>query len=187
MTSQLPPDWEERYQQPGYWCGTEPVHFLRQHLEELPPGPVLDLAMGEGRNALFLARQGFAVTGIERSATAIAKAQARAQEEGLLLTTIEENLETYQLPVEQFDVVLCFYYLQRNLFGPMERTLRRGGALVVETYTVEQRQFPRGPRDSAHLLEPNELYHAFRHLRVAYYREVQREQRAFASLLAYRV
>jgi len=181
------PDWEARYRQPGYWCGEEPVDFLRDHLAELPRGAALDLAMGEGRNAVFLAQHGFAVTGIEKSPTAIAKAQERASKEGVQLTVIEADLESYALPVEPFDVVLCFYYLQRSLFGPMVGALKPGGALVVQTYTVEQLQFSRGPRSREHLLEPNELFLAFRRLRVAYYREVIREERAVASLLAYKL
>jgi len=71
--------------------------------------------------------------------------------------------------------------------GPMVAALRPGGALVVQTYTVEQLQFSRGPRKREHLLDPNELFRAFRRLRVAYYREVTREERAVASLLAYKL
>lgn len=187
MVGEKAPDWEARYQQPGYWCGEEPVAFLREHLAELPVGAALDLAMGEGRNAVFLARHGFALTGIDSSATAVAKAKARARQEGVQLTAIAADLENYPLPAAQFDVVLCFYYLQRPLFGPMVEALKPGGALVMETYTVEQLLLPKGPRSREHLLEPNELYRAFRHLRLGYYREVTRQERAVASLLAYKL
>lgn len=180
------PDWEARYRRPGYWCGDEPVPYLREHLDELPRGTALDLAMGEGRNAVFLAQNGFSVTGIEKSATGISKARARAQEAGVQLNLIEADLEDYTVPTEQFDAVLCFFYLQRDLFPQMEAALKRGGALIMETYTVEQLQFARGPRRREYLLEPNELYQAFRHLRIAHYREVVRDERAVASLLAYR-
>ncbi|MFQ5777985.1 MAG: class I SAM-dependent methyltransferase [Terriglobia bacterium] len=186
MTSAKPRTWQERYQQPGYRCGTEPVEFLRQHLAEVDRGTALDLAMGEGRNAVFLARRGFAVTGIEGASAAIAKARALAQKARVTLTAIQANLEEFALPVAQFDLVLCFYYLQRDLFTAMERALKPGGALMVETYTTDQLRLARGPRRPEHLLQPNELYRAFRHLRVAYYREVTRGGRAVASLLAYR-
>jgi tellurite methyltransferase len=182
-----PPDWEARYRQPGYWCGEEPVAFLREHLDELPRGAALDLAMGEGRNAIFLAHHGYRVTGIEKSPTAVAKARARAEAEGVRLNLIEADLESYPLPRAQFDVVLCFYYLQRDLCAPMEAALRPGGALVMETYTVEQLQFERGPRSRVHLLEPNELYRFYRHLRISCYREVIRDDRALASLLAFKL
>lgn len=186
MNPRRQPNWEERYAQPGCCCGREPVDFLREHLDELPRDAALDLAMGEGRNALFLAQHGFSVTGIDNSPTGVAKAEARAREQGLRLKTVVANLESYALPVEEFDVVLCCYYLQRSLFPQMERALKQGGALLVQTLTVEQLQFSTGPRNREHLLEPNELYRTFRHLRVAYYREVVRGERAVASLLAYR-
>lgn len=187
MNTGGPPDWDERYRQPGYWCGTEPVEFLRQHLAELPRGTALDLATGEGRNAIFLARNGFTVTGIDSSPTALAKVRARAEQEGVPLRLIQADLETYELPPEQFDVVLCFYYLDRDLFPAMERAVRAAGALVIETYTTDQLQFPRGPRRPEHLLRPNELYQTFRRWRIAYYREVTRENKAVASLLAYKL
>lgn len=187
MPEGKPPDWDERYAHPGYWGGTKPVEFLRDHLAELRVGAALDLAMGEGRNAVFLARHGFAVTGIEKSPAAIAKARALAQAAGVRLQIIQADLENYTLPENQFDLVLCFYYLQRSLFGSMERTLKPGGALLVETYNVDQLQFSRGPKNPEHLLQPNELYRAFRHLRVVFYREVTREDRALASLVAFKL
>lgn len=180
------PDWEERYGQPGYWCGEEPVDFLHLHLPDLPRGTALDLAMGEGRNALFLAQHGFTVTGIEKSSAGVAKARTRAHKEGVEIKIIEADLENYTLPRAEFDVVLCFFYLQRSLFPQMKAALKPGGALIIETYTVEQLQFARGPRRREFLLEPNELYAAFRQLRIAHYREVIRDQRALASLLAYK-
>jgi 2-polyprenyl-3-methyl-5-hydroxy-6-metoxy-1,4-benzoquinol methylase len=181
------PDWEARYRQPGYWAGDEPVPFLREHLAELPSGAALDLAMGEGRNAVFLAQNGFTVTGIEKSPAGIAKARARAEQKGVQLNIIEADLESHSLPHEQFDVVLCFFYLQRNLFPQMEAALKPGGALVIETYTVEQLQLAHGPKRREFLLEPTELYEAFRHLRLAHYREVVRDGRAVASLLAFKL
>jgi len=111
----------------------------------------------------------------------------RAAKAGVQLKAIQADLENYQLPAAEFDVVLCFHYLQRSLFAPTVAALKPGGALVVQTYTMEQLQFPRGPRRREHLLEPNELFRAFRRLRVAYYREVTRDERAIASLLAYKL
>lgn len=186
MVQEKGPDWEERYSRPGCFCGTEPVAFLRQHLGALPRGAALDLALGEGRNALFLARHGFTVTGIDKSAAAWLKARSLAEQRGLRLNVIQADLESYPLPKETFDVVLCFYYLQRSLFRPMEDALKPGGALVIETYTLDQLKHDHGPRTPAHLLEPNELYRAFRHLRLAYYREVDHDGRAIASLLAFK-
>jgi SAM-dependent methyltransferase len=180
------PNWDERYRQPGRFCGEDALDFLREYINELPSGDALDLAAGEGRNAVFLAQKGYRVTAIEKSPVGIAKAAAWAKEAGVELDLIEADLENYSLPEEAFDLVFCSNYTQRSLFPQMERALRTGGALMIQTYTVEQAGRERGPKNPEFLLQPNELYRTFRHLRVAYYREVDDGHRAIASLLAYR-
>ncbi len=179
------PNWDERFRKPELFCGDYALGFLREHIAELPPGDALDLAAGEGRNAVFLAQKGYRVTTIEKSSVGIAKARAWAKEAGIELNLIEADLENYSLPKEAFDVVFCSYYTQRSLFPQMERALRSGGALLIQTYTREQAGRERGPRNPEFLLQPNELYRTFRHLRVAYYREIDDGHRAIASLLAY--
>lgn len=180
------PDWNQRFEQPGCWCGEEPLDFLRQHIAELPRGRALDLAMGEGRNTVYLAQHGFRVTGIDSSAVGIGKALVRAREYGVRIEAIHASLETCRLPEEEYDLVVCSYYLQRTLFAQMKRALNRGGALIVETYTIEQLSRQRGPKSPDHLLRPNELYRAFRDCRISYYRETDDGHRAVASLLAFR-
>lgn len=180
------PNWDARFRQPGLFCGDYALDFLREHIDELPPGDALDLASGEGRNAVFLAQKGYRVTAIEKSPVGIAKARDCAKEAGVELNLIEADLENYSLPEEAFNVVFCSYYTQRSLFPQMERALRPGGALLIQTYTVEQAGRERGPKNLEFLLQPNELYRTFRHLRVAHYREVDDGHRAIASLLAYR-
>lgn len=179
--------WEQRYQEPGYRLGKEPVELLIEILPELKQahagGRVLDLAMGEGRNAVFLAAEGFEVTGIERSPTAIAKAQALAAECGVNIEVIEADLERFELSREKFEVVLCLYYLDRKLFSAIARALVPGGWVIFETYTREQLRFDRGPRNPDHLLEPGELRRAFADFQVRLYRETT-EGRAVASLVA---
>ena len=100
---------------------------------------------------------------------------------GLLL--IEADLERSPLPELQFELILCFNYLQRSLFVPMERALRPGGMLVYETYTVEQLAFPEGPHTPDYLLRPYELRDAFGSLETLFYREL-RTGKGIASLLA---
>ena len=186
MNEQTQPNWDERFGEPGRWCGEEPQEFLRRHLGLLPRGRALELAMGEGRNAIFLAQQGYQVTGIDKSPVGVAKARDWARELGLQISAVAADLENYTLPVEAFDLVVSTYYLQRSLFPQMERALKPGGALFIETYTIEQLERAKGPRNPDYLLQPNELYRAFRHLRVAYYREIEDDRRAVATLLAFR-
>lgn len=86
-------------------------------------------------------------------------------------------------PEEEYDLIVCFKYLNRELFPALERALRTGGALVYETYTQDQLAYPHGPRDPAHLLEHNELANAFPGLRVLFYREIN-AGKGIAGLLA---
>lgn len=178
--------WDERYRQ-GLAGGSEPAEFLRAHVEGLPRSAALDVAMGAGRNAVFLAECGWHVIGIEKSAAAIAKARELAQARGVTLDIRQVDLEQYELESEGYDLIVCFYYLERRLFPQFARALRPGGAIVFESYTVEQLKFLPGPRNPEHLLGPNELYRAFRHLRLSYYRERVRGGKAVASLVAWKL
>ena len=179
--------WEERYREPDYRLGKEPVELLVEVLPALKQahagGRVLDLAMGEGRNAVFLAAEGFRVTGIERSPAAITKAQALAAERGVTIDAIKADLEQFELPREKFDVVLCLYYLDRKLFPAIARALVPGGWVIFETYTRDQLRFASGPRNPDHLLEPSELRRAFADFHIRLSRETT-EGKAIASLVA---
>jgi len=192
-------EWDHRYRQPGYWAGTEPAEFLRDVLPLLPHGTTLDLACGEGRNAVFLAARGWCVLAVDRSRPALEKAEVLAREAGVPalwgapgrlaarsahpLTLLETDLESSALPARQFDVVLCFNYLQRSLLSALPRLLRPHGLLVYETYTLAQLQFAKGPRNPEFLLRPDELRVAFPTLEILFYREIV-AGKGIASLLA---
>lgn len=191
---------EERKQRVEHKSGVEPVPFLREVLHLLPRGIALDLATGQGRNAVYLAEHGWRVIGLDRSRECLRSAEALARERGVVvrytrlehadlsqnitgLVLVESDLEEHLLPAAQFDLVLCINYLQRSLFPDIERALRPGGILVYETYTVDQCRFTWGPRNPDYLLRRGELLEAFDNLEIIIYREVI-EDRARASLLA---
>lgn len=195
MSLLTPEEWDERYRRPDYWAGKDPVPFLCQVLPMLPRGRALDIASGEGRNAVFLAQHGWQVTGIERSRVGIEKAAALAASRGVrgladstaraggTLKLVQADLEQYELPAGAYDVVTVFYYLQRSLFPSIGRALRPGGILVYETYTIQQLDYPHGPRSPEHLLQPGELREAFRDLEILFYAE-SNAGKAIACLLA---
>lgn len=174
--------WEHKYGTEEYIFGKAPVAFLQEQLHLLPKGKALDIAMGEGRNGVFLATKGYQVTGIDISEAGLNKARALAKEHGVSIETKVVDLETYQLPPETYDVIICTYYLQRNLFSQMINALKPGGMIVVETYTLAQLKYrPHFPRQF--LLEPNELLHHFRNLTVLRYQTQDDGQAAYASIL----
>ncbi|MBI4378326.1 MAG: methyltransferase domain-containing protein [Nitrospinae bacterium] len=178
--------WDKKYQTESYIFGKEPVEFLMEHIDILPRGKALDIAMGEGRNAVFLAKNGFDVDGVDISEVAIKKALMLAQEKEVKIHAFVADLETYTMPRNTYDVIACFYYLQRDLIPKMKEGLKRGGVIIYETYTIEnmERGF-QGPKNKDYLLKPNELLNFFRDFKVIYYREVVvNNKSAVASLIA---
>ena len=174
--------WNEKYTTEKYLFGQEAIPFLQDHVGLLPKGQVLDLAIGEGRNGIFLATQGFEVTGVDISEEGLKKAQALAAKHGVTITTVVADLETYKIPANTFDVIICTYYLQRDLFPKIAAALKPGGMALIETYTMDHLQHR--PRfNKTYLLEPNELLTMLPGLRVLRYQEVDTEQAAFASIL----
>jgi tellurite methyltransferase len=175
--------WDKKYATEKYLSGREAIPFLQEHVDLLPKGQVLDIAMGEGRNGVFLATKGFQVTGVDISTEGLKKAEALAAEHGTTITTLVADLETYAIPPNRFDVIICTYYLQRDLFPKIATALKPGGMALIETYTMDHLQYR--PRfNKAFLLEPNELLRMLPSLRVLRYQEVDTGQAAFASILA---
>lgn len=178
--------WNKRYRTEAYIYGREPVEFLKEHVNILLKGRVLDIAMGEGRNAIFLAKNGFDVDGCDISEVAIKKAQELAEENGVRICTFVADLELYKLPKGVYDTVVCFYYLQRGLIPDMKDALKPGGVIMYETYTMEniERGFE-GPKNKEYLLKSNELLNLFADFKIIYYRElIVDNKKAIASLIA---
>src|SRR5215211_928887 len=89
--------WNNRYGEAGFFYGTAPNDFLVSVAAEIPPGPILCLAEGEGRNAVFLAGRGHAVTAVDQSELGLAKARTLAQTRGVPLTTIAADLAEFEI------------------------------------------------------------------------------------------
>ena len=146
----------------------EPSRLLVDFLPVLQKGRALDLACGEGRNAIYLAREGFDVDAIDISDVALDKGRIAAG--GLKIHFISADLEAFQIPENSYDLIINFNYLQRSLSPNIKRGLKIGGYVLFETYTLEQQRFG-PPRNPEFLLKPNELLTMFRDLHIVYYRE----------------
>jgi SAM-dependent methyltransferase len=146
---------------------TEVAELLIAHLdllvEEALPGPVLDLACGDGHNGVFLAERGLDVICCDISREALERAGELAGRRGVTVSLWEVDLERPGInPLREdfYGAILVFRYLHRPLFPSMRKALRPGGLLVYETFTVEQAAFGR-PRNPDHLLHPGELQQTF--------------------------
>jgi len=145
----------------------------------------LDVACGAGRHALWLARHGFRVTALDNSPENLAELRSLAQDAGLPVECRQVNLEAVDVDLgnEAHDLICVFYFLHRPLFPALLRALRPGGLLICRTFTTDQLRFQTGPRNPAHLLEPNELLRLAEGLRVLRYEETWTD-RATASMVA---
>ena len=163
----------------------EPAQFLAENVALLPRGRVLDVAMGCGRNAIYLAKLGFEVEGVDLAAEAIRCALASAEEAGVAIRAVVADLEgDYHITPGTYDVIICFDYLQRSLMPQIKAGVRSAGMVVYETFIVDQTQFGR-PRNPDHLLKHNELLHMFGDFRCLRYREgIINEKRAVAGIVA---
>ncbi len=103
----------------------------------IPAGPVLDLAGGPGRNAVWLAERGHAVTLVDVSEVALSLANRRARAHDVSLTTAVADLQAAPFPTGPWALVLVSFYLQRSLFSAAARELAEGGLLVLVHPTVD--------------------------------------------------
>lgn len=150
--------WDQRYDQEEFVYGTEPNDFLRQSFSSIPKGKVLFLAEGEGRNAVFLAKQqGYEVTAMDSSAVGMEKARLLAEQEGVKLETVVADLNDFDLGTEQWDgIVSIFCHLSFDLRAKVHkkiiRGLKKGGVLLAESYTQDQLKYGTGGPKSKELL-----------------------------------
>jgi SAM-dependent methyltransferase len=102
-------DWDKRYAAVENLWATRPNRFLVAEVSELPPGRALDLACGEGQNAIWLASLGWEVTGVDYSEVAIAKANARAKRDGVTVEFTSADLVEHEPEHAAYDLVLVLY------------------------------------------------------------------------------
>ncbi len=184
--------WDERFKGKKFAFGKEPNPFLKKYLRFLPIGKALDIAAGEGRNAVFLAMHGFDVDAVDISKKGIQKARNLGKEAGIRIRTVLSDIDIHPIEKERYDLIANFYFLKRSLIPRMKKGLKKGGRIIFETYTLEQRNLGvKGPKDAKYFLRPNELLRLFRDFRILFYREgVFKEggrRKAVASLIAEKV
>lgn len=136
--------WDQRYQEEGFAYGTEPNDFLKSEYSRIPKGgKVLCLAEGEGRNAVFLAQQGYAVTAVDQSAVGLEKAQEFAAKNGVEITTVVADLADYDVAAEAWDGIVSIAahvsaQLREDLHKQVVKALNKGGVFILEAYTERQ-------------------------------------------------
>lgn len=134
--------WDERFAGNEFFYGTEPNDFLKEHVQQLS-GKVLSIAEGEGRNAVFMARLGLEVLGVDGSKVGLEKAQKLAQQNNVKITTQVVDLADYTAAPESFDAVVSIFahlppMVRKHLHQEVEQALKPNGVILLEGYSKEQ-------------------------------------------------
>lgn len=166
--------WNRKYSERPAAVQAEPSPVLAKHARDLSPGRALDLAAGDGRNALYLAREGWSVTAVDFSDVAVRRGTELAKNMGLSLRWEVEDLTAYVPEKGEYDLV-CIFYLHlpgAQLSVVLHRAaeaLAPGGTLLVVGHDISNiREGTGGPQDPALLYAPDNIRAELGTLEVVY-------------------
>jgi SAM-dependent methyltransferase len=165
-------DWDKRYASTDNLWSATPNRFLVAEAADLPRGRALDLACGEGRNAIWLASLGWNVTGVDFSEVAIAKARAWAEREGVDVEFLCEDILAYEPAPGAFDLILLLYFHLppaelRTVLSRVPPALAEGGTVVLIGHDrANLTDGVGGPSDPAVLYTPDEIVAELSGLRI---------------------
>jgi len=157
--------------------------IVERYIDLASVGNALDIACGTGRNTHFIESKGFIVDAVDFSDYALDKIDDIDS-----INKIEADLDSYDLSVDRYDLIVNINYLNRRLMPQIKESLRDGGLLIFETFIIAHGDFE-GPSNREFLLRQNELLHNFIGLDIIYYEErddlnIRGEKTRVASLVA---
>jgi SAM-dependent methyltransferase len=135
--------WNDRYREEGFAYGTEPNDFIRAQAHLIPPGRVLCLAEGQGRNAVYLAKLGYTITAVDLSPIGLQKAQELAAEQGVSIETQAVDLAEFQIEPDAWQGIVSVFAhvsppIRTRIHGQVVTGLAPGGIFILEAYTPHQ-------------------------------------------------
>lgn len=173
--------WNDRFATRDYVYGMEPNDFVVAAAPAIPPGPVLCLAEGEGRNAVWLASRGRRVTAVDQSAVALNKAQQLAAAKSVTIETIVADLSAYRITPGAWSGIVSVWghfppALRRATHAQVVQGLGPGGVFILEAYTPAQLAFDTGgPRSIDMLMTAAQLREELAGLDFDILREMERD------------
>jgi SAM-dependent methyltransferase len=173
--------WNDRYAGSSYFYGTEPNDYLVHSTTHLPLGTALCLADGEGRNAVWLARQGWVTSSVDFSVHGVDKARQLADKYGVSLDAQVDDLETYEIAPNTFDLIVSIFAhtsldIRKRTHRQVVDALKPGGVFILEAYTPAQ--IPNntgGPKDPSSMPTAEQLRDELNGLTFEHIQELDRE------------
>ena len=170
--------WNEKYQTANY--PEEPSAILKQNIARVGGKKALDIAAGNGRNALFLANQGYTVDAVDISDAGLRLFAGRHPN----IQPICADLDRFDIPAHHYDLIVNIKFLNRRLFPYIGEGLVPGGILIFQTFLEAPHPAKDQPGCRDYLLRENELLHAFLSLRILFYSEAEQKDNGEISALA---
>ncbi len=174
--------WDERYERNEFVYGEAPNDFLIEKAGLLQKGRCLCLAEGQGRNAVWLAQQGFSVTAVDQSAVGMAKARELAARRAVVIETEVADLASFNLGENKWDSIVSIFGhlpsdLRRDVHRRVTAALAPGGTFLLEAYTPDQLVTggTGGPSDPDMLLNLAKLSDELSALEILFAQEIVRE------------
>jgi hypothetical protein len=180
-TEELKERWDRVYRAQGYVYGTDPAKFLRENISRVRGKRALVYPMEEGRNAVFMAKQGFEVAGIDFSDVALQKAKRLARENNVQVTAINADLNQYVILPDSYDLIVSLDFHRARLVKLIKQAVRKGGYVIYEAELKTNSQ----PADRA--LKPGELREAFKDFQILVYQERMTGESPTVSMVARRI
>lgn len=168
MTDNWTDRWNERYANDEYAYGEQPNKYLEEQLKQLPAGSILFPAEGEGRNAVFAAKQGWKVFAFDISLEGQKKAQRLAERNHVTIDYQVGDFEKLNYGAGQFDAIALIYAhfpasIKSNLHKALSKYLRKGGTIIFEAFSKKHLQYLAlnekvgGPKDIDSLFSIEEI------------------------------
>lgn len=156
--------WNERYTAGSHVQNNQPCTVLAEHIQYAPTGHALDVACGAGRNALYLAQQGFSVDALDISDVGIELGARAARENNLTIAwACTDLLRQPRLPRDDYALILMCHFIAPELLARLPAHLQPGGILMLEQHLAwpesENTQSSRysGPRSNRFRVAPGSL------------------------------
>ncbi len=167
--------WEEAYGSVQSLWGLKPDRTLVEYASLVPEGHILDLGMGEGRNALFFAEMGYEVEGIDSSQTAVQRCTERAKNANLRVEVEVRDLIEADIPQGKYSLIIAAWVLDffkkaeaGKIIGRIKNGLKRDGLVYVGVFSPDDPGFERAKKDFD-MIEENTFYSTRRECFVHYY------------------
>lgn len=170
--------WDERFRSGDYPRDPDPSPVLRRAVEDLPGGRALDVATGTGRNAVFLADEGYEVDAVDRSREGLRIARENAVDRGVAdrFNPIRADVDDYAFPTGRYELITVSFYRAVDRFPDLKEALVPGGSLFVEHHLRTDDPAAAAPSSDRYRFAANELLNACLDLTVVYFDQAVEER-----------